>query len=460
MTVRRDVAAWRRTLLSITVGSAATAIVLLGPALRLGYRDPGTRIALETAAAMIAGLVGLLLYGRYRRDHRVRDLLLVYAMALLGVTAFLLAVRPGLLGDEQTRALGVWLAPVARVLGAGLILAAAMLPEIRVQPHSRRPLAVIPVAVAACAVPFLLAALDWRAPGLVEVTTGTGDLLLQSHPTVITFEVITLPCYALAGLIFTYEASRDGDDLLGWFGAAAAVGALSRANYLMAPTQYTEWISVGDVLRLGFFMLLLVGALREIQAYWAAQAVAAAESERRRLARDLHDGVVQELGYIRSRASSSRPSGEGMAADILAATDRAVDEARRAVDALTADPGEDLADALRRTAGEVGDRYDVAMHVSLEPVETGSDSQRDALVRITREALLNAARHGHPDGIWVALTSAGLTIRDDGKGFDPEGRLRRGAFGLIGMQERAASVGAKLHIASSPGCGTTVRITW
>jgi signal transduction histidine kinase len=89
-----------------------------------------------------------------------------------------------------------------------------------------------------------------------------------------------------------------------------------------------------------------------------------------------------------------------------------------------------------------------------------SPAQRDALGRILREAVSNAARHGAPDAVWVSLGEAELIIHDDGRGFATEGDRRPGAFGLISMRERAAGVGGALAIASAPGDGTTVRVTW
>jgi signal transduction histidine kinase len=273
-------------------------------------------------------------------------------------------------------------------------------------------------------------------------------------------QIMTLPCYLVAAVMFTRQAGRGGDALLRWFGAAAFVGAAARVAYLFTPTQYSAWLSIGDVLRLGFFVLLLVGAVREIQEYWAAQVLTAAESERRRLARDLHDGVIQELGYITHRASGAAGLGDGAAAEILASAGRAVEEARRSIDALTAPVGERLTDCLERAAMEVGERYDVKVHFAVDGLPAVPPAQQDALARILREAVSNAARHGAPGAVWVTLGEAELIVQDDGRGFATEADVRPGAFGLISMRERATGVGGAVAIASSPGDGTTVRVTW
>ena len=81
-----------------------------------------------------------------------------------------------------------------------------------------------------------------------------------------------------------------------------------------------------------------------------------------------------------------------------------------------------------------------------------------AALRIAREAVANAARHGRPESISVELREGALRVVDDGCGFDPA-RSRPG-FGLASMRERAAAVGAALDVASAPGKGASVVVAW
>ena len=89
---------------------------------------------------------------------------------------------------------------------------------------------------------------------------------------------------------------------------------------------------------------------------------------------------------------------------------------------------------------------------------------REALVRIAREAVTNAARHGDAGLVRVELENgAGIKLRivDDGRGFDAAAatrQTRRGGFGLVSMSERARAVGGVLHVASKRGAGTTVEV--
>lgn len=418
----------------------STLVVLRMPALRVGYSNPGGRIVVETSATLIAGFGALLLYSRYRRTRHLRELLLVHAMAVFCLTPLALVARAASLGhaahfDPEA-------AHAARSVGALLLLAAALVSPTRPRRVVRPARDLTGLAAPVATAWLLVLALDWQQLGLAS-------------------QLVSLACYAIAALSFTREAARDCDDFLGWLGAAAVIGAWAQINYFWSPTFYPDRLSLADLLRLAFLVLLLTAAVREIQGHWTAQTAAAAYSERRRLARDLHDGVIQELGYIRARAAHAHASHDGpFAQEILAAADRAVDEARLSIHALTAHPSETLSVTLQRAAVEVSDRYDVAAHVDVDSQVSVSAARRDALVRIVREAVSNAARHGKPCGVEVTAGDGELTVRDDGRGFDPDASRRQGSFGLASMSERAASVGAVLQITSAPDCGTTVRVTW
>jgi signal transduction histidine kinase len=84
------------------------------------------------------------------------------------------------------------------------------------------------------------------------------------------------------------------------------------------------------------------------------------------------------------------------------------------------------------------------------------------LLRIGQEAIGNAVKHAHAKNISVALDfksdEAGLTIRDDGNGFDPAHLPLGSHFGMIGQRERTAQMGGRLEVNSSPGQGTGVEV--
>ena len=69
-------------------------------------------------------------------------------------------------------------------------------------------------------------------------------------------QLVTLACYAIAAVAFTRDAMRDGDDLIGWFGAAAVIAAWAQVTTFWSQTLNPDWLSLADMLRLTFFVLL------------------------------------------------------------------------------------------------------------------------------------------------------------------------------------------------------------
>ena len=87
----------------------------------------------------------------------------------------------------------------------------------------------------------------------------------------------------------------------------------------------------------------------------------------------------------------------------------------------------------------------------------------DNLLRIAQEAVLNAVKHSNTRSVLVALdhtrNRVQLLVRDDGTGFDSSAAPRPGHFGVVGMRERAAHIGATFGLKSTPGAGTAVLVT-
>jgi signal transduction histidine kinase len=148
----------------------------------------------------------------------------------------------------------------------------------------------------------------------------------------------------------------------------------------------------------------------------------------------------------------------------MEACDRAIDEARAAVDALGRSPAEPLGFVLHRAARQVADRYGGRVLVDLDDSVEVGHPQRHALVRITREAVSNALRHGHAQAVCIRLErDAGrcrLVVHDDGRGFDPVTARGSTGFGLTSMRERALALPGWFDISSESGRGTSVTVTW
>jgi signal transduction histidine kinase len=186
----------------------------------------------------------------------------------------------------------------------------------------------------------------------------------------------------------------------------------------------------------------------------------AAADERRRIARDLHDGLAQELSFIATKARSvSRDVANDDARAIANSAERALDEARRAIAVLSADRSEDFSTELVRVAEDVAARHGAKVDVEVDGQVSVDAEQGEQLLRIVREAISNAVRHGRAAHVHVRVWSdAGfhLVIEDDGTGFDPASQGH--GFGLVSMRERAAALGGTFFIGSAPDAGATIEV--
>ena len=216
------------------------------------------------------------------------------------------------------------------------------------------------------------------------------------------------------------------------------------------------------MLRLGFFVALLAGGAYEIRGAQRELERAAALHERRRLAREIHDGLAQDLAFIAQQAEalSARNGAPQATADIATAARRALDESRAVIAALVRPTDEPLEQALARVAGEAAGRWGGRVESrAVAGLELAAPA-REVLLRIVGEAVTNAARHGRAQRISVELAEQPqlqVRIADDGVGFDPATLEQHGGrHGITGMRERAEQIGGRLRVHSRPGEGTEI----
>lgn len=454
------------TLGGSALGVAVTAAIVDTPYLLFAYHDPELHLVLDSADTGVALLVAYLLWGRYRRSGRLQDLLLAGGLLLLAVAGLgTLSLHLLGLGDGRR---DVWLPVAVRVVGAALVLAASVVDARPVAARCARVLKALPWVTVALGLVLTYALHDLLPLALAQAPPASAQRpVIAGHPALLVAQGLTAACFAIASVLFTVKAaSRPGrkDVLLRWLGPAFALAAFARLNYLLFPSLYSDWLYTGDLLRTASYAVLLLGAAREISRYWSAQARAAVLDDRRRLARELHDGVVQELAYIRLEALTTVGAPEDRER-MVAACDRALDEARAAVDALGRSSDEPLGFVLHRAARQVADRYNASLEVEVDDSVHADDDQRHALIRITREAVSNAIRHGQADRVRLRLEGGEqgrrLVVQDEGRGFD-QTAVRRSTtgYGLTSMEERASALRGSFTIDSTPGEGTMVAVTW
>ena len=194
-------------------------------------------------------------------------------------------------------------------------------------------------------------------------------------------------------------------------------------------------------------------------------------AERSRIARELHDtliqgfsGITMELQAFLGRLRSVEERHKLQ--DIIEDCATALRETRRSVAGLRRAPKSDsgLEASIAQAARQITETKDVLLKLRLSKTPPGLTPDAEYnLLRIASEAISNAVKHSGARTIEVALESNGDTVRlrvsDDGSGFQAEnGHSRTGHYGLIGMRERAAQIGAELEFDSAPGRGTTVTI--
>lgn len=196
-------------------------------------------------------------------------------------------------------------------------------------------------------------------------------------------------------------------------------------------------------------------------------------AERERIARELHDtllqgvqGLILRFQAIASRLPAADPAAVQME-DALSRADDVLAEGRARVRDLrrSADVAADLPEAIARTGDELtadtGHGFMLTVEGDPRPLHP---IVQDETFWVVREALTNAVRHGHGHRVEaeIAYSADALRVRcrDDGRGI-PEDVLTAGRaehYGLRGMRERAARIGAKFHVWSRPGAGTEVEL--
>lgn len=199
-------------------------------------------------------------------------------------------------------------------------------------------------------------------------------------------------------------------------------------------------------------------------------AVDAAEEERRRIARELHDDTAQVLSalllkleaVLRTHDEAAR---ERLCREVKDGLREAAEGVRRIARGLRPPALEDagVVAAIEAHVRAISERSGgVVTEFEAEPVDGGlSEEARLVLYRVVQEAVTNALKHAEPSRILVSLRMEDgdvvACVEDDGSGFEPAAIERRShGLGLVGMRERAAGVGGRVTFESRPGEGTRV----
>jgi signal transduction histidine kinase len=198
------------------------------------------------------------------------------------------------------------------------------------------------------------------------------------------------------------------------------------------------------------------GLLKERQT--SARALA---HERRRIAADVHDLVMQDLAFALAHArtlTDDEVNGD-QATTVVLAGERALAGARQIVAGLTRRESHPIVEVLETSVRVAARGTRLVFDAEQAPASPQPDQPtREALLHIAREAVTNAVKHSQPEVVEVTLARTDewcLTVRDRGMGFNAQEQSSAG-FGLASMRQHADALGGRLHLSSEAGTGTTV----
>lgn len=253
-------------------------------------------------------------------------------------------------------------------------------------------------------------------------------------------------------------------------GATAVVAGLAQSSGFGSATIGI----VGAVVVVLLNVVIMCGMSWGLQLAQRLSLRTGVESERTRMAREIHDTLAQNFAGIvtQLQAAEQSPDDRTRARHTGAALDLARDglaEARRSVAALRP-PALDharLADAIDQVARRWSARTGIPAEVAVSGADrTLATDAEVALLRIAQEALTNVERHAGASRVVLTLhlgaQEAGLEVRDDGRGFHPDASTPTAlqptaGYGLIAMRERVEAIAGRLVVESRPGQGTAIR---
>jgi signal transduction histidine kinase len=292
-----------------------------------------------------------------------------------------------------------------------------------------------------------------------------------------------LMLYLVGMVAYRRSYLRDGPVADGYLAVALLIAAFAELHFMLYPASYTALVTTQDALRVAFFLVLLLGInaesrsdLRALRSAYAAmdrmrqtEAERATLDERTRLARELHDGLAQDLWFAKLKherlvamvPDEARP----LAAEVTQALDSAIAEAKQAVVTMRAgDRDEPLTELLGQVVDDFCARSGLRAEVQFTDLPTTPLPPRTQaeVLRILQEALTNVRKHADATVVRVgAEVEDGrlrLHVTDNGRGFRAAETSGDG-LGLQGMKERARLMGGELRVTSAPSAGTHVELT-
>ena len=311
--------------------------------------------------------------------------------------------------------------------------------------------------------------------GLVELLAGAhlvpSTLTASSsagaagYPVSLVVHVVSSGVLLVSAIAFAVRAGpRDRN--AGLLSGASFLLAASSLQYLAMPAVAADWLTPAVGMRIGAYGLLLAVAFRKDARLRQEMEWSAISAERQRIARDLHDGLAQDLAVIAAHGPHL-VSELGPDHPLVIAAERSLAASRGAIVDLSASEAPTTGAALREVADELEARFGVQVNVQVKPDNRRAGkndlerTEREEVVRIAREAIVNAVWHGGAHRIDVELDYRGpdlLRVSDDGCGIGESAMRSRYGFGLLTMRARAESIGGRLRARRRANGGTELEV--
>jgi signal transduction histidine kinase len=493
---RLQAADWALIALAIVL-APLTVVTLADPNLRFGVLAPEADILINEAALLVAFGAAGLAWLRYRHMRYASAAFEASAFVLFGLLAVAqllssLGVLDTFLGltIEAPRQAPVYAWAAIRLIAAALLVRAAWL-RMHLRPTRHAALVVmVPLAVSV-AISTLLYALE---PVLPEALGGDAIAQLRDPSQVsgalpgvgvleLVLQLTGVGLFAIATVFYARAARQGNSSSVRYLAAGLILAAYSQIHFALFPGAFSGLVSTSDLLRVAFYGFVAFGiqaefgstldrlrrANIELDELRRADVARASLAERNRLAREVHDGLAQDLWVAKLAAERL-----GQARDMDQVRDIhreledligvSIADARESVMALreAGKSGTALSEMLERYVRRFGEQTGLDTDLRIDPPEFGvlAPEVSGELLRIAQEALNNVRRHADATAVTVDLVRADdairLTVRDNGIGFDLS--QRSAGYGLESMRERAAIAGGTLSIESGPASGTVVTV--
>jgi signal transduction histidine kinase len=376
---------------------------------------PGRRTMIETTVCLAFASAAATFFRRWRERHLLHDLIALHGCVLVVVAAAVSGM-----GDDLAAVLGHagphWTAFTARTLGAVVLVVAAVQacrPIPRPVELSTRTAG---LSLAALPLGAVLPFVAWGAglPPIDPGAAGAARVFVAGNLLVVPLLVVGARRSLLAG-----SEGRDG--LLVWLGLVLLLLAASRVSLSWDPIVHPDVLHLGDVVRLAAAAALALGCAGERHDHARMETMAAVVRERQQLARDLHDGLAQELALLTAQSRwIAKRSADGQGIELIASTaQRALDESRSAISELRSPLGEPLGVALGRVAAAAGRRTGTTAEIRVATDIEVSEIERRELVRLVREVVARAGTREvcirvseGPEGIKVEAQPRGQAIAE------------------------------------------------